>query len=336
MTNVYFIGGEPASFAVADGSSPSLATTGDSRAWRSAWARIAIYAGGSGLDGSNCDMMTPFLPLPPSFWVHAQVWTSRGGGALCKLYDAAGKARIILYGNSPGGGVAIYKINAAGTVTQLAPALVGFPFESLVELNLAVTYATSGGITLYGPGGAVWATYAGDVTTDGVTSLSKVGFSGYNNYGPNTGWSEILVQDTDTRGAGVLSLPITGAGATNSFDSGSYTSVNGAAINDAAFLTSLSAGELFLGATSAAIPSGSWAVTGLAQTARLSVGTGGGPQHASFVLRTNDGANNTGATITPGPFFDNARQVLTINPHTGVAFTTADLVGLQLGIASAA
>lgn len=278
--------------------------------------------------------MTPALPLSNDFWVHSYLWATVANDArpYLGLFDAAGVLRLYLMATS-GTTSGLYTRNAAGVSTPLGYFTLGG--NTLNSLDLHVNYAAAGRITLYGNGGAVLIDYIGDVTTDGVTSLSKIGWQD----GPNNGfeWSEFLVQSGDTRNAGVLAIPITGAGAVNTCDAGTYASVNSVGRDDTNFLQSLSVGETFLGTTGPVIPAGTWSVAGVAHAIRAAAGTGGGPQHVAPVKRIG-GTNYTGSAISLGPILDNHLVLTSINPATTGPFSVSDITGgnLQIGIVTSA
>lgn len=346
MATSYFCTNSSGSFSAADGSDPTAgnsANDGTGRYMRVGWPATGLHlplgsSRGLALDNSPLTWVTPAIAPPADFWTHLQLWRAYSASydqAFLKFYDASGVARLMVVSTTTG--LEIVTRNAAGTVAILATSTSQIPTYSVSELNVHLNYATSGGVTLYGPLGGVLISYTGNVTTDGVTSIVRVGFGVPGGSGGFDGnLSEINIQDTDTRNCGVLSMPITGAGVVNSFDGGSYTDVNSAGYDDTHYLTSLTAGEQFLGLTAPVVPSGSWAVAGVSLAMRAQVSASGGPQHSQLLLRTNDGVTHVGGTLAPGPYFGNFAEMHAVNPSTGVPWTVSELSGVQIGCQSAA
>jgi hypothetical protein len=359
--SLLFHGNGPTLFSIADGSpvASTIGFTTNPAFFNSANVPLAVgnptLWSGVGPISSN-SLVTPAFTFSGDLWAHVQIGFDGGGNygssadrAMFKFVDPSGVVRLVVSwwkpnDRGPNAVTKLWKLDSAGSATLLQTSAAsasagGLLVASLNEANIRISYGTSGRFRLWGPGGVVVLDYSGDLTTDGATALSRVAFSTiFNNDGNELSYlSEFLVTDgIDTRGAVVVRDPITGAGATNTCDSGTYASVNGATIADGSFLECVSAGESFRGATTPSIPTGTWAVLGHAQILRASSGAAGGPSRLAPVWRDAGGTDHPAANIAPTSFFDNYVVVRTVNPATSAPFVVGDFTGAQIGFDSVA
>ncbi len=190
-------------------------------------------------------------------WVSARVYfgtpiTGATANTFFGLVDSSGVLRI---GFSPTNGASVTsnftvtKYNAAGTATVLGTSSSSFSLTPALpdKLDVNFNYSTSGSLTVYINGSQVF-TYAGDITTDGTTSLGGYRFSGW---GIASGggsisegsWSEVMCSPSSTKN---FSLVTTAANAAGTLDqwTGAYTNVNGFSQNSAVFDYTASANQV--------------------------------------------------------------------------------------------
>jgi hypothetical protein len=293
--------------------------------------------------GTAADPPTNRAALPSfsgvsSLWVHARfspsASTTSSGTQPVRLYDGS-TCRLIIRGTGTNNTLKLSSRTAAGTITDLLTFSANVWTNSAVNtFDLFVNYAVSGSATLYLNGTSV-GTYTGDVTTDSATTLSQVEFSG--GIGVNTSWSECLVRTSDTRSSRVWYIGPQAAGNTQGWTPNTVGNINEVGANDTTLISTSSNNILSEWTTPTSIPSGSWSVDAIGQSARVQVAVTG-PQHFDWVCRTADGTDNlAGASLAPSTSFGNFRKLWLTNPKTAADWGTSDITtGFNLGIKSLA
>jgi hypothetical protein len=284
VTTVYFAGGEDSEFIQSGGGSVDT-TSGH---WRSSWARCALATNNNPSTWQN---LAPFSAS--TFWATARLFVNVATNGntintdLIAFLDSGGVKRLAIRGTGTAGQLKAVKINAVGTVTQIgsnftwpgASALSGAPDK----LDLNVTYAVAGALTFYLNGVQLF-TFSGDVTTDSVTSLATIQFSGLTSNGHD--WSEVIVTDADTRSLGLLSLPPVANGNTHNFDTGTpaAANVNEITLSDATLDGSSTAGQIDE-YTIGSLPAGSFTILAVGVSARMQK-SATGPSKMDLLLRS--------------------------------------------------
>lgn len=346
MTTVFFAGGEDSSFNA--GTSNSYAVYTNTSSFRGNFARCSMGA-----------IAAPETNIPPiqrlrsaifanqvTLWTHAWVEVifenSNPGLAFFAndmwlgWMDSTQQYRLALRSTGNGQQLELVSINAAGTVTHLAYSTTTTPINTeypLQAFDVEIIYSTSGLFNFY-VNGVLQLTYSGNLVTDSATGIGAVDFlqTGAEN---NPGfWSEMLVQDTDTRGRCVYTMPPLANGATNTWG-GNVGNVDETQINDMSYNYTGASNQEALYTTSTTLPPGTYTIEAFVQEARVSVGSSG-PQNFDFLVRTVDGTVTTAAPATsPLNYFSNFAHVWETNPHTGVAWVPSDFgTGFNYGIES--
>jgi hypothetical protein len=330
---VLFAGGEDSSFSLNYGSGPVDAYSTDTASgnFRPLWARGAI-----GFLSAN-SWRTPPYGAQANVWMHAYTSYIQPSGSsvpVMSLFDAGGVQRLAVRLSGPNGNLILSKRNAAGTWTDLATATLNFPSRTLQALDWQVNYAVAGSSKVYVQG-VLHITYTGDVTTDGVTAVAQSAFHGVSDgFVDYNWWSEFLVQDSDTRGSGVLTIAGTGDGNSHSM-TGNYTMYTEFKNDDTTYAASNLPTALQQVATGAVIPSGNWIVAAWCQEARVTRGLTG-PQTFLWNVRSTGNVDNNSATpIAADLYFFDYFRVMPQNPFTSAAWAVGDFgAGFQYGVKS--
>lgn len=334
MTTVFHAGGEDVSFTNVGGG----AVNAGAGLFRAAFARCGITANSTGtaIPPAGAYWQSPTFTAQSSFWFHAQVSNNgqagtTNGNPMVGFADAGGVWRLLIEGTGSSGQVKLVKRDAAGTQTTLATSGVGaLPAVTAAPtaIDLFVNYAVSGQATLYVNGVIVADTGPGvDVTTNSATAIGPFFISNLGStFNPGTIWSEVIFQDTDTRGCALQTLPPVAAGNTQSWTPNTVGNINPTTINDANFISTASVNALSQWTLSTTLPTGSWTIEAIVQAARVNAGATG-PQHYEFLTRTVDGSDHVQGSVTP-PIgsFGNATSIWGTNPHTSAAWASGDLI----------
>ena len=280
-----------------------------------------------------------------SFWFHAQCYvggnSTVASGIFLAMADSSGVGRILVRGTGSNGQLKISTRNAANTYVDLVTSALNIlPVASaIVSVDLFVNYSTSGQVTLYIGGVNVLDTGPGvNVTTDSATTLS-VGYMGGLSPAAYV-WSEIIVADSDTRTARLWTMNSSTAGNAQTWV-GTGSNVNQLRVVDTSFITAATPGLINEYKTpSIPLPAGTWTVAAVVMTSRGFGGTVGGPTKLEYVTRVGSTDYVGGTWTPPSGLFGNAPSpyVSSLNPATGVAWTTADLTAatFNYGIESVA
>jgi len=267
------------------------------------------------------------------------------GAEFIGFYDSSGVQRIAFIGGGNYGNFNVYKVNAAGTKTllgQTSGTIAGGNLGAPLPFNVYMNYGTSGQLTIW-YGGAQIFNYSGNIATDSATAIASVHLCA-SVYGSHDAWSEIVFFDgatsalgcavcTETPYAGGNTQQFTGVGG----GSGLVTNINPAAINDANYNYTGTAGQISEWQVNNAIPAG-YTIAGLVIEARVEVGSSG-PQNCALYLRVNSTDYSSG-NISPSPLtsFGTASYIWQQNPHTGTQFLVSDIAlasnAFNIGVAA--
>lgn len=315
MTTIYFAGGEDIDFSQTGGS--TVITTASH--FRSAFSRCALRVPSSVLDTFYWQNYTPFSTS--SFWLSAQVF---GGGIttntalnLLKLLDSSNIVRFRIAGTGANSTFAIFKVNAAGTSTQLGSNFtLTFSTTILDKLDINIVDSASGSVAIYLNGISIF-TFSGDTTTDGVSTIANIRLQ---QYGSNTDWSEIIISDADTRTMSLQTLAPVANGNTHNFDTGSpaAANVNEVTLNDATLDGSTTAGQIDQ-YTIPAIASGTYTIMAIGVSARMRKGTSG-PSKADLNVRSGGSDFFSSDQVLTTAFADYINW-WTTDPNTSATWT---------------
>jgi len=341
-----YAGGEDIDFIPAPTCGTNCFVMTSAGTFRSNWARETYgvrYTSAS--DPPTTRFATPVFTASSQIWVHAQVWSTAGGGAttanqqLLRLIGADGNPAIILRGTGTAGQIKISKRDTSGVITDLLTcASAIFPTPNLDQLDVYVNYAASGEVNVY-RNSVSFCDYTGDVTTNGRTQLNAAEFSAAGGSAGNdwVGWSEVVIATTDTRAMNLYTLSPNGNGnATQWTGTNPCTAIlNATAYNDTSYVTTGSNSQIEECTVRNSLPTGSFNVQAVVMSGRLLVGSSG-PQHFDFVLRTG-GADYTSSDFAPTNSFSNiGNYIQALNPATGNAWAIGDITaaGFNIGLES--
>jgi hypothetical protein len=326
---ILFAGGEDLDF-MSIGSPIGVNT---SNCYNSTYARESVYTTNN---SGAYYLVTPVFTSSSTVWAHFDFSSCTGNGANQNIpwvvfNDSSGVTRIYLQfanGSAPAP-VKIYKENAALTSTLLATSTSTIFFNSLGTIDIYINYGVSGTITVYQNGSQI-VTYSGDTTTDGNTALAQLELgSAVTN---NTFYSQVIVSTTDSRTMHLATITPVANGNTMAW-TGAVGNINTASYNDADTISSAASGQIgeF---TASALPSGTFSIQAVVQSARAEATTGG-PQNLKFDTRTG-GTSYQSANQTLSTAFALYQYIWATNPNTSVAWTTSDLgaAGFNLGVES--
>ena len=147
-------------------------------------------------------------------------------------------------------------------------------------------------------------------------------------------WSEIILSTTDTRSMNLMTCAPQANGVNMAW-SGSFANVNPTTINDASVISTGSSGNI-AEFTCPSLPSGSFTVPAVTQSARFVTGAGG-PQSFYYIARPSSGSTdyNNGSTQTGTSVFGSYYHIWAQNPACSCGWGTGDLqTGVNFGIES--
>lgn len=334
---ILFAGGEDIDFTP---SGCGITTTTTAGKFNSTYSRLAIYP--NIISVGSYWLLTPVFTNSSSFWIHFDHISTYSGGSTTNaadwvvIFDSSGveRIRIAAATNSTNPTVVLKKVNAAGTATTLATSTAAIAGSSLNTFDIYVDYSASGTLTFYQNGTQI-VTYSGDVTTDGQTSLAKVGLTQIwdaNNITYASMYSQVIVATTDTRSMKLATIQPVANGNVMQW-TGAVSDVNETTLSDATAITSGTSDQLAQ-FTVPSLPSGTFGVEAIVQSVRASRGSTG-PQNLQFVARTG-GSDYTSSSQSLITSYQNYQYLWATNPATGSAWTTSEIAaaGFNLGIKS--
>lgn len=320
---IYFAGNEIGCFTANDAGSYETTDFVDST-----YVRCSMLS-----DGTNSNKATPyFTALTEGYFnvVVAQDTGAQNGQSYLFYADrATGVHSIRLSANV--GAVKLQYYNGSSwsdaTGTAFVNTLVANLFTVAFKLNDA-----SGYLRLYSGSGSLLLD-SGTINLTTVSDISRLilngGRSVFDQY-----HREVIVADVPTIGWRLGTLYLTGAGTTNTFTAGDYTSVDEVTYSTADFLSSAAADQIFLGACNDLDP-GALTIKAVGVGALARNDGGSGPLNLQLAIRTQ-ATNYFSATKTLGVGYSANVNIWETNPNTGVAWTSADIAALQIGVKSIA
>ena len=336
---VLFAGDELSSFSTV-GTVTSITISG---MFRSNFTRGAINPLQAGGDPPTTRAIATFNSAVSTVWIQFHmclVNSSCGLGTstytLLRVMDSAGNATIIIKGTGTNAEVNIDSRTSGGVFTTLVSCTGAWHGGTGGDMmTLEVVYASSGGsVTLYDDGTQV-CTFSGNVTNgDGATTLTSAEFD--NLSGNSIGISEVLVTDFDARGWGVFDLYDNANGASTSWPGTNVcTSIwNALSYNDATYAQATSSGLVHNCGVYHTLPASYEPYAVVMSTRALA----GASAPTTFDFDTSiAGTDYLSSAYTPGTSFGPiCCYVQTINPATGVAWTTSDITSgtFYLGLKS--
>ena len=281
MATIYWVGGEDSEFTPFGS---ALITTTAGR-FRSTYARCALFGPSQTPNASWWRNTLPFTAT--NFWFSSrQLLTTSAANAnstnslLVRFLDVSAITRIRLRCSNttyPWTFI-VEKLDSAGAATQLGSSFqLPISVVSPDKVDIHINYAVAGSIDIYYNIVSLYS-YTGDVTTNGVTSLSYVEM--FPCVVPSTTlglcFSEIIVADTDTRSWNLQTLPPVANGNTHDFDVGTpaASNVNEITLSDATLDGSTTNGFIDQ-YTIPAIAAGTYTITAIVVSARLQKGASG-------------------------------------------------------------
>lgn len=312
---IYFMGSEVGAFTPLDANSYEDAAGAVDTAFNRACIR-------SEMSVSTARSAT-FSALPSAFYVHAKVYHHFNGtaeGYTCTLSDGTTSLfRIKSDSNS------LQMQHYIGAAWTNLGSSVAVDLSSPQDVDIFID--TAGTAKLY-LSGALRVTASATLTA--ITGITQF-IHGPTNVN-NIQIAHVVIADEPTIGWRLVTVPITGAGATTDW-TGTYAEVDEMVYSDADFINSATAAQVELFAHSTAIPSG-YRVQAVGVSARAKKG-GSGPTKLQLALRS------AGTTYFSGDKaldvgYDSYEHIWETDPATSAAFTTSAIAALQFGVKSIA
>ena len=266
-----------------------------------------------------------FSAASSDFWGSIQYYSVTSGGTTLNsnwiAFTDGGITRLMLRGSGVAQQIKISTRNAAGTVVDLATATGSLcSANNRCKLDIHVVYAVAGSVDVYN-NGVLIATYTGDTTTDGATTLGQMQVANHTSNN-EVDASEIIVADIDTRTLQLQSCVPQAAGTPQDWSGGLVGNINEITISDATFNSTTTASQVS-NWTSCTLPAGVQAVVNVHTCARMSRGGGGGPQNFRHEVRVSGVNHDSGADIMPATSFGNDCHNWGGNAPGGGAWTPA-------------
>lgn len=303
--------------------SASYETT-DSGTYDSAYARCSMFSNGN----SSAKVSPAFTSVTAGYARVSWYRSNTSGASSFRLYTSAGVSAIRLYYDEPD--IKLQYWNGSTWVDATGTATVASAVLQHQTIAFSVNSAT-GYLRLYSGSGTLLLD-SGSLNLASIANIGYVDMPGA--FSSADQWhSEVIVADENIIGWRLGTLYLTGAGTTNTFTSGDYTSVDEVTYSLADYLSSAAADQIFLGACNDLDP-GSYVIKGVG-VAALARTDGSAPTGLQLALRTN-ATNYFSATKTLGAGFTANQNIWATNPNTATTWTTADIAALQIGVKSIA
>lgn len=305
---------------------------------RTGYGRAAISLTNSSSDAIGAPIASPVT----SVWLSAQV-SFNGLGTTGFRFLGAGRSGYnggiwIRTGTTTPAKVALVKVDESGTQTDLASesgaSLVTGSwrkFDILIE-----SFGATGRVRVYFAGGTdPIIDYSGDLTwATGPTNLDvpRLRFAYASAYAH---FSEIIMAEStmDTRTMSVVTLYPNGAGAGNTFDSGTYAEIDdGILANDADILASGTSGQHAELALSN-LPAGTFDVLAVKVCTRAVRGATG-PAQLKIGIRDNTSGINVDAGRSLATAWGEYTRFMLTNPAASRDWLQADIDPLQIAVES--
>jgi hypothetical protein len=321
---IVFAGGEIGAFTASDSNTHEATTSGT---FDSAYARCGISSTGTSTTANTATFASSLAEgylhwrmihglASPSFWVGNVQLKNSGGVVMFNLEYFSNLMRLYYY-NGSGYTLAFSDIPISET--------------GLCELDLYwLGNTASGQIRLYSSGSL--AATSGTVNLSAVANVGSAVFIG-GEIGSTNVVSEVIAASEPTIGWRLGTIYPTGAGSTNSFDSGTYAEVDETVYSDADSLSSGTANQIATFACNDLSPGG-YVIKGVAVAARAKRGTTG-PQSLQLATRT-EGSNYFSATKALDVGYGAFLNIWETNPNTGIAWTETEIDAIEIGAKSIA
>ena len=345
---ILFVGGEDLDFtfvgnSLAYSSNFVFVDTTAGR-FRAGYARYGINFNTNGVGNGapfNTNYMRAILPTPTTqFWFTGRVYAITGpssGAAGLRIRDVNGLERLRIANTSTGTGgpYSVNTVNTVGTAVSLGNTLGGFSSSPTVadKLDVFINYVATATVNLviYINGTLVF-TYTGDITTNGITALSMIDMgaftyvTGFGGGTPLAVWSEVIVSTVDTRALNLITQAASANGNTHNWDSGTASNIanNDMTVGDATPNYSLTAGQIQEYTVTPGLPAGNFSIVSVAHKFRGVTGVVG-PSKVDDMIRVG-GTDYASSDITMAPGYLTYVNFWNLNPNTGVAWSTADIV----------
>ena len=260
------------------------------------------------------------------------------GEQLLRVMDSAGNPTIVVRGTGTANQLQINSRTSGAVFTTLATCSLAFTGGIGGDmLTLHVVYASSGGsVTWYDNGNQI-CTFSGNTTNgDGATTLTSAEFSGPLSGSNPSAFSEVLITDFDARGYGVFDLYDNANGASTSWAGTNVcTSIwNAFVYNDTTYAQATSSGLVHNCGVYHTLPA-LYEPYAVVMSTRALAGASA-PTKLDFDTSVA-GTDYLSSAYTPTTSFNPiCCYVQTINPATGVAWTTSDITSgtFYLGLKS--
>jgi hypothetical protein len=328
MPNFYFIGGEDSDFKKI--MAVSVNATAAYR--RAAYSRTGLHVGGVSSGSVNQGWIGAFTTTLTSFWLSAQLYLG-GLTSQSELYDLLafydGDVRRLILVSDGSSHFRLVTQNAAGTRTTLVTSTNTFSSATLYKIDIqVVSYGASATVNLY-VDGVLWATYTGDIRTDGSSSLSSFCLGMYSSHSTAFSvWTEVIVSDSDTRGMSLSTLYPAANGNTFDFTSGSYTAIDEATLDDSDIAT------IAQTTVNSSLLAGTPGIHAVCVSARAQKGDSG-PANAQLMVRTGS-TDYVSSNVAQIASWERSSNIWTTNPNTASPWVYSELAaaGFNIGIKS--
>ena len=283
--------------------------------------------------GVTCVYTPPSFSPVTELWVHFSAFIGTGNPyTLCRVYDSATGTIRTSIETVTGSGMNALQLGywTGSSLTYVKTPTIYPTAGSLVDIDLHIKVAPTGGVVELYSNGTLVAGYSGN--TSGIAAaFSKVEFLTQNGGNVSIGVSQVIIADgsTITPGMKLATLALTGAGGTSQW-TGAYTNVSGTVINDANTISDSTNGDVSTYVIGA-LPSGPYQISAIGISLRGEVAAGGTQNIQSVVAR--GGTNYAGVNL-PGltTAFLPAQQLWTTDPSTGAQWTSAGVAATQIGV----
>jgi hypothetical protein len=321
---ILWVGGEDIDFP--NGAAPVVSTT--STNFRSGWARCAV-----GPNSSSNLMKSTVFPggAITSGWLRFYI-QGGSGNSFEAGFGKSGTNSAIGIGFASGSGFMTIEKYQSGTRTNLATSSYPIVGVALTRFDVQlISYGVSGTINVY-INGALQATFTGDLTLTGVSSLDSVFLLNSANY------SEVIVSDESTLAwQGLVTFAPSGNGTTQNFSNPAFTNFNPTTINDANATFTNATGQDEQ-ATINAGPSGTFQIQAVKVIARALATAGATASHLKIGFNnTNNSTVAEGASHALTTAFAPVEDYFATDPTSagGTGAWGANLTGYQLELRSA-
>jgi hypothetical protein len=329
---ILFAGNSTAGFSFANVADQATAGRFDSD-----YVSAALRLTSSGSDGSRGRLDTPVFAAQSELWFHfeyyhpsATISNTDGGwvdfysgdNVVVRLQMVNGEMRVYLATSDAGSPTWDFAQYTGVTIAVLA----------LTRLDIRLKLDnTEGAFDIYIDGSLV-SSFSGDTIKASSTTIDRIRLwcpSTLSNISYDLDVSQIIVSTTDSRNLRCKPSVPTGAGTTNTFDSGAYTDVDEAGVaDDADYLAATANDQLFLG-TVADAPTGAAPVAVVLNARALS--NSGSLLNAQLAVRSGT-TNYFSGDIALEAGFSPISNVWETDPDTAAAWTESGFNAIEAGV----